>query len=102
MLYCKSSNQELKKILIDKMEAKLYQQIEDSRTPPLEQTGVQRKDRKRTLFYQSCLPSETTTTTVGKTTTTGSKTHKKSASQSALVEEAIKLQMSFEAPDTRI
>ncbi|GKC98601.1 hypothetical protein Tco_1168876 [Tanacetum coccineum] len=34
-------------------------------------------------------PSETTTTTAGKTTSTGSKTHKKSASQSAPVEETM-------------
>ncbi|GKF17442.1 hypothetical protein Tco_0062360, partial [Tanacetum coccineum] len=43
-------------------------------------------------------PSETTTTTAGKTTTTGSKTHKKSASQSAPVEEAMQTTDVFEAP----
>ncbi|GJR08191.1 hypothetical protein Tco_0790843 [Tanacetum coccineum] len=43
-------------------------------------------------------PSETTTTTAGKTTTTGSKTHKQSASQSALVEETMQTTDVFEAP----
>ncbi|GJZ39412.1 hypothetical protein Tco_0585975 [Tanacetum coccineum] len=43
-------------------------------------------------------PSETTTKTAGKTTSTGSKTHKKSASQSAPVEEAMQTTDVFEAP----
>ncbi|GKC35983.1 hypothetical protein Tco_1048367 [Tanacetum coccineum] len=43
-------------------------------------------------------PRETTTTTAGKTTTTGSKTHKQSASQSALVEETMQTTDVFEAP----
>ncbi|GKG34854.1 hypothetical protein Tco_0437550, partial [Tanacetum coccineum] len=41
-------------------------------------------------------PSETTTKTAGKTTSTGSKTHKKSASQSAPVEEAMQYTNVFE------
>ncbi|GJU30470.1 hypothetical protein Tco_1174059 [Tanacetum coccineum] len=41
-------------------------------------------------------PSETTTKTAGKTTSTGSKTHKKSASQSAPVEEAMQSTDVFE------
>ncbi|GJX15243.1 hypothetical protein Tco_0207001 [Tanacetum coccineum] len=43
-------------------------------------------------------PSETTTKTAGKTTSTGSKTHKKSASQSAPVEETMQTTDVFEAP----
>ncbi|GJW59707.1 hypothetical protein Tco_0109042, partial [Tanacetum coccineum] len=43
-------------------------------------------------------PSETTTKTAGKTTSTRSKTHKKSASQSALVEEATQTTDVFKAP----
>ncbi|GJX75226.1 hypothetical protein Tco_0313821 [Tanacetum coccineum] len=42
-------------------------------------------------------PSETTTKTAGKTTSTGSKTHRKSASQSAPVEEAMQTTDVFEA-----
>ncbi|GJW42167.1 hypothetical protein Tco_0199762 [Tanacetum coccineum] len=43
-------------------------------------------------------PSEKTTKTAGKTTSTGSKTHKKSASQSAPVEEAMQSTDVFEGP----
>ncbi|GJS49800.1 hypothetical protein Tco_0599921 [Tanacetum coccineum] len=43
-------------------------------------------------------PSETTTKTAGKTTSTGSKTHKKSASQSAPVEEAMQSTDVFKGP----
>ncbi|GJR43826.1 hypothetical protein Tco_1311929 [Tanacetum coccineum] len=50
------------------------------------------------LVGSSNAPSETTTTTAGKTTTTGSKTHKKSASQSAPVEETMQTTDVFEAP----
>ncbi|GJV22264.1 hypothetical protein Tco_1371284 [Tanacetum coccineum] len=50
--------------------------------------GVQKKKVPGKEPASTSAPSETTTTTAGKTTTTGSKTHKKSASQSAPVEEA--------------
>ncbi|GJS66686.1 hypothetical protein Tco_0681250 [Tanacetum coccineum] len=73
------SELELKKILIDKMEAN--NSINRTRGP---------KERSA--------PRETTTTTAGKTTTTGSKTHKQSASQSAPVEETMQTTDVFEAP----
>ncbi|GJT38580.1 hypothetical protein Tco_0938445 [Tanacetum coccineum] len=81
------SELELKKILIDKMEANNSinrpRDWEDEMTnPPLEQTGIQKKRSGKEPASTSA-PSETTTKTAGKTTSTGSKTHKKSASQSA-------------------
>ncbi|GJV63413.1 hypothetical protein Tco_1474241 [Tanacetum coccineum] len=121
------SELELKKILIDKMEAnnsinrsdiqrQLYKALVDvyevdkilldtygdtvtikrPRTvpdryqePPLEtDRGVQKKASGKEPASTSA-PSETTTKTAGKTTSTGSKTHKKSASQSAPVEETM-------------
>ncbi|GKC47965.1 hypothetical protein Tco_1065687 [Tanacetum coccineum] len=93
------SELELKKILIDKMEAN---------------NSINRSDIQRQLYkalvdaYEADknfidtmairAPRETTTTTAGKTTTTGSKTHKQSASQSAPVEETMQTTDVFEAP----
>ncbi|GKF55987.1 hypothetical protein Tco_0166327 [Tanacetum coccineum] len=93
------SELELKKILIDKMEANnsINRYIWRSRTLRWNRPGVQKKKvRKRTPSTSA--PSETTTTTTGKTTTTGSKTHKQSASQSAPVEETMQTTDVFEAP----
>ncbi|GJR05599.1 hypothetical protein Tco_0528583 [Tanacetum coccineum] len=61
-------------------------------------TGVQKEEGQKRTTASTSAPSETTTTTAGKTTTTGSKTHKQSASQSALVEEIMQTTDVFEAP----
>ncbi|GJX06431.1 hypothetical protein Tco_0194363 [Tanacetum coccineum] len=95
------SELELKKILIDKMEAnnsinrsdiqrKLYKALVDT-------LGSKRR-RSGKEHASTSAPRETTTTTAGKTTTTGSKTHKQYASQSALVEETMQTTDVFEAP----
>ncbi|GJY83971.1 hypothetical protein Tco_0497347, partial [Tanacetum coccineum] len=130
------SELELKKILIDKMEAnnsinrsdiqrQLYKALvdayeadkilldtygdtvtikrprdgaDDDQEPS---AGTDRGSKRRRSGKEpasTSAPSETTTTTAGKTTTTGSKTHKKSASQSAPVEEAMQTTDVFEAP----
>ncbi|GJV81941.1 hypothetical protein Tco_1517811 [Tanacetum coccineum] len=63
----------------------------------LELPGVQKKrSGKEPRFYQ-CSISENETRQAGKTTSTGSKTHKKSASQSAPVEETMQTTDVFEA-----
>ncbi|GJZ46527.1 hypothetical protein Tco_0594123 [Tanacetum coccineum] len=99
------SELELKKILIDKMEAKqkhlsIGQNIQkaalqgislmhDDQEPS---AGTDRGSKRRRSGKEpasTSAPSETTTKTAGKTTTTGSKTHKQSASQSAPVEETM-------------
>ncbi|GJU62452.1 hypothetical protein Tco_1244287 [Tanacetum coccineum] len=121
------SELELKKILIDKMEAnnsinrsdiqrQLYKALveayeadkilldtygdtvtikrprdgaDDDQEPS---AGTDRGSKRRRSGKEpasTSAPSETTTKTAGKTTDTGSKTHKKSASQSAPVEEAM-------------
>ncbi|GJW30130.1 hypothetical protein Tco_0047005 [Tanacetum coccineum] len=134
------SELELKKILIDKMEAnnsinrsdiqrQLYKALvdayeadkilldtygdtvtikrprdgaDDDQEPS---AGTDRGSKRRRSGKEpasTSAPRETTTTTAGKTTTTGSKTHKKSASQSASqsapVEEAMQTTDVFEAP----
>ncbi|GJS25379.1 hypothetical protein Tco_0454011 [Tanacetum coccineum] len=130
------SELELKKILIDKMEAnnsinrsdiqrQLYKALvdayeadkilldtygdtvtikrprdgaDDDQEPS---AGTDRGSKRRRSGKEpasTSAPSETTTTTAGKTTTTGSKTHKKSASQSAPVEETMQTTDVFEAP----
>ncbi|GJS35317.1 hypothetical protein Tco_0533699 [Tanacetum coccineum] len=63
--------------------------------PPLVQPGSNKRSGKEP--ESTSAPRETTTTTAGKTTT-GSKTHKQSASQSALVEETMQSTDVFEAP----
>ncbi|GJZ68519.1 hypothetical protein Tco_0631759 [Tanacetum coccineum] len=63
--------------------------------------GTDRGSKRRrsgTEPASTSAPKETTTTTAGKTTPTGSKTHKQSASQSALVEESMQTTNVFEAP----
>ncbi|GKA90221.1 hypothetical protein Tco_0812091, partial [Tanacetum coccineum] len=88
------SELELKKILIDKMEAN----NSINRTLRCAQIGgPMRRRSEKNRFYQ-CSTVKTTTTTAGKTTSTGSKTHKKSASQSAPVEETMQTTDVFEAP----
>ncbi|GKA07898.1 hypothetical protein Tco_0687229 [Tanacetum coccineum] len=130
------SELELKKILIDKMEAnnsinrsdiqrQLYKALvdayeadkilldtygdtvtikrprdgaDDDQEPS---AGTDRGSKRRRSGKEpasTSAPSETTTKTAGKTTSTGSKTHKKSASQSAPVEEAMQTTDVFEAP----
>ncbi|GJY74759.1 hypothetical protein Tco_0479190, partial [Tanacetum coccineum] len=129
------SELELKKILIDKMEAnnsinrsdtqrQLYKALvdayeadkilldtygdtvtikrprdgaDDDQEPS---AGTDRGSKRRRSGKEpasTSAPRETTTTTAGKTTT-GSKTHKQSASQSALVEETMQTTDVFEAP----
>ncbi|GJX17114.1 hypothetical protein Tco_0217946 [Tanacetum coccineum] len=128
------SELELKKILIDKMEAnnsinrsdiqrQLYKALvdayeadkilldtygdtvtikrprdgaDDDQEPS---AGTDRGSKRRRSGKEpasTSAPSETTTKTAGKTTSTGSKTHKKSASQSALVREAMQSTDVFE------
>ncbi|GJR43828.1 uncharacterized mitochondrial protein-like protein [Tanacetum coccineum] len=130
------SELELKKILIDKMEAnnsinrsdiqrQLYKALvdayeadkilldtygdtvtikrprdgaDDDQEPS---AGTDRGSKRRRSGKEpasTSAPSETTTKTAGKTTSTGSKTHKKSASQSAPVEEAMQSTDVFEGP----
>ncbi|GJY53400.1 hypothetical protein Tco_0445064 [Tanacetum coccineum] len=130
------SELELKKILIDKMEAnnsinrsdiqrQLYKALvdayeadkilldtygdtvtikrprdgaDDDQEPS---AGTDRGSKRRRSGKEpdsTSAPSETTTKTAGKTTSTGSKTHRKSASQSAPVEEAMQTTDVFEAP----
>ncbi|GJY58818.1 hypothetical protein Tco_0458710 [Tanacetum coccineum] len=129
------SELELKKILIDKMEAnnsinrsdiqrQLYKALveayeadkilldtygdtvtikrprdgADDDQEPSAGTDRGSKRRRSGKATSTSAPSETTTKTAGKTTSTGSKTHKKSASQSAPVEEAMQTTNVFEAP----
>ncbi|GJW89979.1 hypothetical protein Tco_0167532 [Tanacetum coccineum] len=130
------SELELKKILIDKMEAnksinrseiqrQLYKALveayeadkilldtygdtvtikrprdgaDDDQEPS---AGTDRGSKRRRSGKEpssTSAPSETTTKTAGKTTSTGSKTHKKSASQSAPVEEAMQSTDVFAGP----
>ncbi|GJV30917.1 hypothetical protein Tco_1391317 [Tanacetum coccineum] len=130
------SELELKKILIDKMEAnnsinrsdiqrQLYKVLveayeadkilldtygdtvtikrprdgaDDDQEPS---AGTDRGSKRRRSGKEpasTSAPSETTTKTAGKTTSTGSKTHKKSASQSAPVEEAMQSTDVFKGP----
>ncbi|GJR08172.1 hypothetical protein Tco_0790824 [Tanacetum coccineum] len=130
------SELELKKILIDKMEAnnsinrsdiqrQLYKALveayeadkilldtygdtvtikrprdgaDDDQEPS---AGTDRGSKRRRSGKEpasTSAPSETTTKTAGKTTSTGSKTHKKSASQSAPVGEAMQSTDVFEGP----
>ncbi|GJX31889.1 hypothetical protein Tco_0241744, partial [Tanacetum coccineum] len=130
------SELELKKILIDKMEAnnsinrsdiqkQLYKSLVDSYeadkilldtygdTVTIKRprdgadddqepsAGTDRGSKRRRSGKEpasTSAPSETTTKTAGKTTSTGSKTHKKSASQSAPVGEAMQSTDVFEGP----
>ncbi|GJY29425.1 hypothetical protein Tco_0405192 [Tanacetum coccineum] len=130
------SELELKKILIDKMEAnnsinrsdiqrQLYQSLVDSYeadkilldtygdTVTIKRprdgadddeepsAGTDRGSKRRRSGKEpasTSAPSETTTKTAGKTTSTGSKTHKKSASQSAPVGEAMHSTDIFKGP----
>ncbi|GKF15176.1 hypothetical protein Tco_0056638, partial [Tanacetum coccineum] len=104
---------ELKKILIDKMEANKIlldtygdtvtikrprDGADDDQEPS---AGTDRGSKRRRSGKEpasTSAPSETTTKTAGKTTSTGSKTHKKSASQSAPVEEAMQSTDVFAGP----
>ncbi|GJS70991.1 hypothetical protein Tco_0703832 [Tanacetum coccineum] len=70
---------------------------DDQETLRVETYGPKRRRSGKEPTSTSA-PSETTTKTAGKTTSTGSKTHKKSASQSAPVEEAMQTTNVFEAP----
>ncbi|GJX85300.1 hypothetical protein Tco_0336074 [Tanacetum coccineum] len=113
------SELELKKILIDKMKPNTKKTpfplstdtygdtitikrprdgADDDQEPS---AGTDRGSKRRRSGKEpasTSAPSETTTKTAGKTTGTGSKTHKKSASQSAPVEEAMQTTDVFEAP----
>ncbi|GJR56443.1 hypothetical protein Tco_1406964 [Tanacetum coccineum] len=110
------SELELKKILIDKMEAKksinrsdirrrLYKALVDAPRDGADDdqepsAGTDRGSKRRRSGKDpesTSAPREKTTTTAGKTTT-GSKTHKQSASQSAPVEETMQSTDVFEAP----
>ncbi|GKD80602.1 hypothetical protein Tco_1347441 [Tanacetum coccineum] len=131
------SELELKKILIDKMEAnnsinrsdiqkQLYKSLVDSYeadkilldtygdTVTIKRprdgadddqepsAGTDRGSKRRRSGKEpdsTSAPSETTTKTAGKTTSTGSKTHRKSASQSAPVEEVMQMAEVFAAPE---
>ncbi|GJZ88633.1 hypothetical protein Tco_0660415 [Tanacetum coccineum] len=94
------SELELKKILIDKMEAnnsinRPRVGADDDQEPS---AGTDRGSKRRRSGKEpesTSTPREKTTTTAGKTTT-GSKTHKQSASQSAPVEETIQSTDVFE------
>ncbi|GJT22434.1 hypothetical protein Tco_0892371 [Tanacetum coccineum] len=68
-----------------------------SKPSRLNNRGPKEEGQEKTRFLIPVL-QRTTTTTAGKTTTTGSKTHKKSASQSAPVEEAMQTTDVFKAP----
>ncbi|GJS29064.1 retrovirus-related pol polyprotein from transposon TNT 1-94 [Tanacetum coccineum] len=90
------SELELKKILIDKMEAN------KSINRTLRRTDRGSKRRRSGKEPESTsAPREKTTTTAGKTTT-GSKTHKQFASQSAPVEETMQSTEFFEAPSNHL
>ncbi|GJQ97936.1 hypothetical protein Tco_0009075 [Tanacetum coccineum] len=101
------SELELKKILIDKMEANKsissydIQRPQDGADDDQEPSaGTDRGSKRRRLGKEPESTSalrEKTTKTTGKTTTS-SKTHKQSASQSALVEETMQSTDVFEAP----
>ncbi|GJX26101.1 hypothetical protein Tco_0232397 [Tanacetum coccineum] len=96
------SELELKKILIDKMEAnKSISRPRDGADDDQEPSaGTDRGSKRRRSGKEpesTSAPREKTTTTAGKTTT-GSKTHKQSASQSAPVEETMQSTDVFEAP----
>ncbi|GJT25083.1 putative reverse transcriptase domain-containing protein [Tanacetum coccineum] len=114
------SELELKKILIDKMEAnnsinrsdiqrQLYQALVDAYEADKilldtygDTTGGPKEEgQEKNHPLSTVLTSEIDNTTAGKTTTTGSKTHKKSASQSAPVKEAMQTTDVFEAPAPR-
>ncbi|GJT68377.1 hypothetical protein Tco_1019857 [Tanacetum coccineum] len=94
------SELELKKILIDKMEAnnsinRPRDGADDDQEPS---AGTDRGSKRRRSGKEpesTSAPREKTTTTAGKTTT-GSKTHKQSASQSAPVEETMQSTDVFE------
>ncbi|GJY53928.1 hypothetical protein Tco_0445592 [Tanacetum coccineum] len=96
------SELELKKILIDKMEANNSinrpRDGQDDQEPSARTDRGSKRRRSGKEPASTNAPRETTTTTAGKTTTTGSKTHKQSASQSALVEETMQTTNVFEAP----
>ncbi|GKD70178.1 hypothetical protein Tco_1324268, partial [Tanacetum coccineum] len=108
----KLSELELKKILIDKMEAnnsinrsdiqrQLYKVLVDAYEADkilLDTYGDTGSKRRRSgkQHESTSAPRETTTTITGKTTT-GSKTHKQSASQSASIEETMQSTDVFEA-----
>ncbi|GKB32869.1 hypothetical protein Tco_0872270, partial [Tanacetum coccineum] len=117
VLHCLISELELKKILIDKkiklttLSTDTYGDTvtikrprdgaDDDQEPS---AGTDRGSKRRRSGKEpasTSAPRETTTTTAGKTTTTGSKTHKQSASQSALVEETMQTTDSLEALHTR-
>ncbi|GJR45706.1 hypothetical protein Tco_1313809, partial [Tanacetum coccineum] len=95
------SELKLKKILINKMEANNSINRDNADDDQEPSAGIDRGSKRRRSGKEpasTSAPSETTTTTAGKTTTTGSKTHKKSASQSAPVEETMQTTDVFEAP----
>ncbi|GJW67742.1 hypothetical protein Tco_0122166 [Tanacetum coccineum] len=96
------SELELKKILVDKMEAnksinRPRDRADDDQEPS---AGTDRGSKRRWSGKEpesTSAPREKTINTAGKTIT-GSKTHKHSASQSALVEETMQSTDVFEAP----
>ncbi|GKC10230.1 hypothetical protein Tco_1001840 [Tanacetum coccineum] len=105
------SELELKKILIDKMEANNSINVRHSKAAlqgisrcmlmiRKPSAGTDRGSKRRRSGKEpesTSAPRETTTTKAGKTTT-GSKTHKQSASQSAPVEDTMQTTDVFEAP----
>ncbi|GJR66924.1 hypothetical protein Tco_0012989 [Tanacetum coccineum] len=95
------SELELKKILIDKMEANNSINRDGADDDQEPSAGTDRGSKRRRSGKEpasTSAPSETTTKTAGKTTGTGSQTHKKSASQSAPVEEAMQSTDVFKGP----
>ncbi|GJV84084.1 retrovirus-related pol polyprotein from transposon TNT 1-94 [Tanacetum coccineum] len=96
------SELELKRILIDKMEAnnsinRPRDGADDDQEPSTGADWGSKRRRPGKEPESTSAPRETTTTIAGKTTT-GSKTHKQSASQSVLVEETMQSIDVFEAP----
>ncbi|GJY84480.1 hypothetical protein Tco_0497856 [Tanacetum coccineum] len=96
------SELELKKILIDKMEANnsinrsdIQRQLYKALVNAYEANKILRSGKEPA---STSALRKTTTTTAGKTTTTGSKTHKQSASQFAPIEEPMQTTNVFEAP----
>ncbi|GKA14858.1 ribonuclease H-like domain-containing protein [Tanacetum coccineum] len=91
------SSKRQKSAAISSTEAEYIALSDDDQEPS---AGTDRGSKRRRSGKEpesTSAPRETTTTTAGKTTT-GSKTHKQSASQSALVEETMQTTYVFEAP----
>nr|GFB58395.1 hypothetical protein [Tanacetum cinerariifolium] len=101
------SKLELKKILIEKMERNksihrsdqqrnLYKDLIKMKNPSLHQTGVQEKKRRKRAKSTSALKEKATKTT--RKSTEGSKSHQKTASESAPSEEPMQITQYLKEP----